>query len=76
MFALRQQIKSASHVMTSVATGLSAAISRSEEMMGRSPAGVNQRSANDCSGAVQMNTNGSTWIIKETERLQEASNLS
>lgn len=44
--------------------------------MGWSPAGVNQCDTTDCSGAVQMNTNGSAWLIKETERLQEASNHS
>lgn len=74
--ALWQQIKSATHVITSVAAGLSASISCSEGAMGWSPAGVNQCDTTDCSGAVQMNTNGSAWLIKETERLQEASNHS
>lgn len=42
--------------------------------MGQSPAGINQCDSSDFSGAVQMNTNGSAWQIKETKRLREASN--
>lgn len=71
--ALRQRLKPASQVTTSVAAGLSASIPCSEETVGRSPAGVHQRNDNDCSGAVQTNTNGSARLIKETGRLPKGS---